>query len=186
MISDYRMKLITSKVKQLHNELGISQYPIKMPRLLRKHFSDRIIIKQLNINGNADMISNYDPIHDITAIIINKKRTSPQLHKRLNFSLAHELGHIALEHYKMYSNTDKLNLDIAEEEANEFAGQFLVPEDEFYAHPYDIHFLSNYFFVSPEVIMKRDIIIRELQYKRQLEKEKKKIDDLLDRYLLNF
>jgi Zn-dependent peptidase ImmA (M78 family) len=183
MISDYRLGIISNKVHQLHSQFKIAEFPIKMPKLLKEYYSESIIMKQVNIKGSADVVANYDPIHDVTAIIINKHRASPQLHKRLNFSLAHELGHIVLEHHKFYSGTDKAKLDYIEEEANEFAGQFLVPEKQFMIRPYDEVWLSNVFFVSTEVIQKRYANINN-KIKSE-SKEHKKLDMIIDRYLFD-
>jgi Zn-dependent peptidase ImmA (M78 family) len=182
MISDYRLGIITAKIQELHEQLKIAEYPVKMPALLKQFYSDKIIIKQVEFQGSADVVANYDPVHDVTAIIINKSRTSPRLHKRLNFSLAHELGHIALEHYKFYASTDKAKLDYIEEEANEFAGQFLVPEKQFMIRPYDIHWLSDIFFVSTEVIQKRYLNINKIN---NSSKSDKKLDMIIDRYLFD-
>lgn len=50
---------------------------------------------------------------------------------RRNFDLAHELGHLLL-HYKVEFNMlDKLTYKKMEAEANLFASEFLLPEDEF-------------------------------------------------------
>lgn len=44
---------------------------------------------------------------------------------RIRFSLAHELGHMV-----MHMETPPLSIEIAEDQANAFASQFLMPEDE--------------------------------------------------------
>lgn len=186
MISDYRLGLLVDKVQELHKQLHITEYPIKMPQLLKKFYSDKIIIKQIEILGSADVVANYDPIHDVTAIIINKSRTSPHLHKRLNFSLAHELGHISLKHYKFYASTDKAKLDYIEEEANEFAAQFLVPEKQIMIRPYDEAWLSDIFFVSTEVIQKRYMNLEQKLQKQNINNNDKKLHGILDRYLFDF
>jgi Zn-dependent peptidase ImmA (M78 family) len=182
MISDYRLGLVAAKVQEIHKQLQIAEYPIKMPQLLKKFYSDKIIIRQIDIQGSADVVANYDPIHDVTAIIINKNRTSPYLHKRLNFSLAHELGHILLKHYMFYASTDKAKLDYIEEEANEFAAQFLVPDKQFVIRPYDKEWLSDVFFVSTEVIEKRYININKTN---TVSTANKKLDLILDKLLFD-
>ncbi|HYE08740.1 MAG TPA: ImmA/IrrE family metallo-endopeptidase [Patescibacteria group bacterium] len=185
MISDYRHQVISSKVSELHKEFKIAEYPIKMPYIFKQFYGDKVVIKQLEVNGNADVIANYDPIHDITAIIINKTRTSARLHKRLNFSLAHELGHIVLQHYRPYSNTDNPNIDYIEEEADEFAGQFLVPDKQLLIRPYVESMLSDYFFVSTAVIQKRyfNIDCRLKQVKK--DSNSTKLDYIIDKYLFD-
>lgn len=183
MISDYRLSIISAKAQELHKQFKIAEFPIKMPQLLKQFYSDKIIVKQLSIQGSVDVVANYDSIHDITAIIINKHRTSPKLYKRLNFSLAHELGHVVLEHYKFYASTSKTELDYIEEEANEFAGQFLVPEKQLLIRPYDEAWLSDAFFVSTEVIQKRySNINNEVNPEA---KDNRKLEMLLESYLFD-
>jgi Zn-dependent peptidase ImmA (M78 family) len=185
MISDYRHQVISSKVSELHKQFKIAEYPIKMTHILKQFYSDKVVIKQLEVNGNADVIANYDPIHDITAIIINKKRTSPRLHKRLNFSLAHELGHIVLQHYKPYSNTDNPNIDYIEAEADEFAGQFLVPDKQLLIRPFVESMLSDYFFVSTAVIQKRYFSLESKLKQQKKDTNSNKLDFILDKYLFD-
>ena len=50
---------------------------------------------------------------------------------RRNFDLAHELGHLLL-HYKVeFTMLDKKSYKTIEDEANSFAAEFLLPENEF-------------------------------------------------------
>lgn len=50
---------------------------------------------------------------------------------RRNFDLAHELGHLLI-HYKVeFTTADKKDYRKYEQEANIFAGEFLLPEDDF-------------------------------------------------------
>ena len=49
--------------------------------------------------------------------------------RRLNFTIAHEIGHIVLEHLLIpRSLKTGIELFIEEHEANEFAGRLLMPE----------------------------------------------------------
>jgi Zn-dependent peptidase ImmA (M78 family) len=183
VISNYRLDIVSAKTQELHKQFKIAEFPIKMPLIFKKYYGDKIIMKQVNIQGSADVVANYDPIHDVAAIIINKHRANPNLHKRLNFSLAHELGHIVLGHYKFYASTNKVSLDYIEEEANEFAAQFLVPEKHFIIRPYDEAWLSDVFFVSTEVIKKRYEHINSRNKVKSA--EQKKLDMMIDKYLFD-
>lgn len=59
---------------------------------------------------------------------------------RRNFDLAHELGHLLL-HYKVeFAMLDKKSLREYEQEANLFAGEFLIPRSEFKS---DFQFISK-------------------------------------------
>ena len=46
-------------------------------------------------------INSYDELPE-KIIVVNSNRVAPNLMKRLNFSFAHEIGHIELEHEKIY------------------------------------------------------------------------------------
>jgi Zn-dependent peptidase ImmA (M78 family)/DNA-binding XRE family transcriptional regulator len=62
---------------------------------------------------------------------------------RRNFDLAHELGHLLL-HYKVEFNMlDKQTYKKIEDEANLFASEFLLPEDEFRKDCSNINKISN-------------------------------------------
>ena len=90
-------------------------------------------------------------------MLVNRRRINDRLHKRLNFSFAHELGHLMLKHEGFYRNLPENEIKFCEEEADEFAGQFLVPEQELLDNLFPFERtcnkrLSNYFHVSEPVI----------------------------------
>ncbi|MNI48856.1 hypothetical protein D3C73_1034420 [compost metagenome] len=60
-------------------------------------------------------------------ILGNLKRSAV----RRNFDIAHELGHLLLHHRLEFTNLDRKEHKIIENEANTFASAFLLPEDEF-------------------------------------------------------
>ncbi len=76
------------------------------------------------------------------------------MHNRLNFSFTHELGNTLLDHQRYFRNN--IEMRFRKEEADEFAGRFLVPEEELAIMPPhskpDIPLLSNHFHVSESVI----------------------------------
>ena len=84
-------------------------------------------------------------------MIINAHKVKKNLLKRLNFSLAHELGHIILGHYIHH---DRFTYEV-EREADEFAGQLLMPESEISFMQRDYKLISSYFYVSELAISKR-------------------------------
>ena len=101
---------------------------------------------------------------------------SHHLHRK-RFSLAHELGHSVLGHTRSYSREDVTidnppeaadltkNNAIEEAEANEFAGELLVPLAQLKKHflkTPDIGVLATLFNVSAEVITIRLIATRAL------------------------
>ena len=91
--------------ENLTNSLGITEYPINILELIRNYYSDRYYIHFTEFHDNADVVTNYYRPTDECIILINEKRYIPSLMKRLNFSLAHELGHIVLRHYDIIAET---------------------------------------------------------------------------------
>lgn len=157
MIFPNRLKFIESTVKDLHQEYKIAEYPIYTHKFIKKHFAENIIIKTLPYNDNADIVTNYYPEYDKAIMLVNRRRITDKLHKRLNFSFAHELGHIVLKHEGYYRNHPEDQVQFCEEEADEFAARFLVPDQELLDNlfPFERTYykrLSNYFHVSEAVI----------------------------------
>lgn len=50
--------------------------------------------------------------------------------ERQRFTVAHEIGHIVLEHTSILGNCDQFSKDSQEKEANSFAGELLVPSSD--------------------------------------------------------
>ncbi|WP_338554104.1 XRE family transcriptional regulator [Paenibacillus sp. KS-LC4] len=72
-------------------------------------------------------------------ILGNMKRSAV----RRNFDIAHELGHLLL-HYRMeFTNLDRKEHKLIENEANMFAGALLLPEDEFTTDMQDVSHPTN-------------------------------------------
>lgn len=182
MISDYRLMVIQKKVDELQKLLNIQEYPIKMSKLIKQHYPDKIIFAQLSFHTGTDIVSNYDPVHGITVMTINKRRMLPNLYKRLNFTLAHELGHIALGHYLPYQSSRRLRIASIEEEADEFAGLFLVPEKDFLKHAFDLDMLSDHFYVTKDMLRIRNIRYNTEKLKRERLEADEELMKRLDRY----
>lgn len=130
-IPDYRSQFIDLKLRQFIKENNIS-WPVDSVRLLAEMKREgRYGIKALAIaNGLTDGLdasAHYDKRSGHYAVIINRKKFSypfkQSSDRRLNFTIAHEIGHIVLEHIKFSSPsyTDEL-------EADEFAARLLMPE----------------------------------------------------------
>lgn len=157
MIFPNRLKQIEAAVRELHHTYKIAEYPILTHRFIREYFAENIIIKTFPYNDNADIVTNYYPEFDKAIMLVNRRRITDRLHKRLNFSFAHELGHIVLKHEGYYRNLPEADIQFCEEEADEFAGRFLVPDQELLEnlHPFEKTYykrLSEHFHVSESVI----------------------------------
>lgn len=62
---------------------------------------------------------------------------------RRNFDIAHELGHLLLHYRLEFANLDRKEHKLIENEANLFAGAFLLPEEEFSLDMNDITHKTN-------------------------------------------
>lgn len=102
-------------------------FPYNIKRILNQN---NCIISTLNDYNTYNPNSNlqieeancfYESKSNTYLIIYNEKKIA----KRIYFSLAHELGHILMNHFS-YSENEK-NYYIMEGEANTFAGNFLAP-----------------------------------------------------------
>ncbi|MDM5281920.1 helix-turn-helix domain-containing protein [Peribacillus frigoritolerans] len=72
-------------------------------------------------------------------ILGNMKRSAV----RRNFDIAHELGHLLLHYRLEFTSLDRKEHKIIENEANIFAGTFLLPEDEFVIDMKNIFHVTN-------------------------------------------
>lgn len=72
-------------------------------------------------------------------ILGNVKRSAV----RRNFDIAHELGHLLLHYRLEFVNLDRKEHKWIENEANLFAGAFLLPEEEFSSDMNDITYKTN-------------------------------------------
>ncbi|OPZ88418.1 MAG: Double zinc ribbon [Firmicutes bacterium ADurb.Bin419] len=89
----------------------------------------------------------------------SRKRGSFQYssYRRFNFTIAHELAHIFLEHLLIPRRLkSKYDLDYEDLEADEFAGRLLVPEQ--------LLLRSN--FISREAVAKEFLVSHQALYKR--------------------
>ncbi|MGV7115474.1 spr1629 family repressor/antitoxin [Paenibacillus kyungheensis] len=62
---------------------------------------------------------------------------------RRNFDIAHELGHLLLHYHLEFANLDRKEHKIIENEANVFAGAFLLPQDKFIRDIKNLKHLTN-------------------------------------------
>lgn len=110
--------LIKDKAKILRKHWGLREEPIRdIVGLLEMHgfYIFTVEMQNKKIDGYSQMIG------DIPVIVLNKKKDNKD---RLQFSIAHELGHL-LMHTGL---TEKDGYIDTEQEADEFAGCFLMPE----------------------------------------------------------
>lgn len=88
------------------------------------------------MTGDVDAYSRQVEFDDRVTYLIgySKNKTTAS---RLHFDIAHELGHIMLHNWKEdLENISKEEFKLLEKEANEFASEFLLPEETFKADVY--------------------------------------------------
>lgn len=125
------MDRFANEINNLYTTTGIQQgeYPVPLVRIA---------------NALGYTVSTFNPTFETLAIsgavLYDKKLillNSTELNIRQNFTLAHEIGHIVLEHRNNGAIIDKRedilspSLNSAEWDANEFAAELLMPEQEF-------------------------------------------------------
>ncbi|MBP1905349.1 Zn-dependent peptidase ImmA (M78 family) [Paenibacillus turicensis] len=79
------------------------------------------------IGEDIDAYSLWSNNHRAFIILGNLKRSAV----RRNFDIAHELGHLLLHYQLEFTSLDRKEHKVIENEANLFAGAFLLPESQF-------------------------------------------------------
>ncbi len=157
---------ILDTVDHLNQIFQIEEYPIYTKNIIKTFFKDNCILGCMPMSNKTDAVTEYDPDNGIYVIVVNKNKTDKSMLKRLNFTLAHELGHIVLKHEPYFRDARNLSpeqLQQFEDEADEFAGQFLMPEDIVNCFP-KVSIMRDRFFVSTAAAEKRLQVIRNRQY----------------------
>ncbi len=154
MIDSNRFNYIKNKAWETRKRLKIRISYINAEEILKNSYKDKCIIRYMDFgaSADADIVSYLHEKADLIVIIINSRRNTPLLKKRLNFSLAHEIGHIELGHFEQFKDKS-INKTALEEEADEFASHFLVPLSRLHNCKRSTNqHLSDLFLVSEEVI----------------------------------
>lgn len=132
--------------------------------------------------------------NDMAVICVNYKR--PQGHQ--NFTLAHEVGHWFLHKGKSISDDDSVlgySPDSVEQEANEFAGELLYPE-EYLVKDYDVAIEQDLFFTGNRAqlgsyvnelchkyCLSFEMVLRRLLYKNKQGNQYKKVRKEIEKAL---
>ncbi len=150
----YDMKYILEQQKCLISTLG--EFNAKNPK------------NTLNI-PEANCI--YDSQRDQYLIIYNEKKNA----RRIYFSLAHELGHILMNHV---FRKDEIDHFFMEGEANTFAGNFLAPpiliRETLNGGSWNAQRIARRFRISEESANRR-----EIDYKIWIKKEPSILEDII-------
>ena len=123
---------ISKVARSLRNYWGLGQEPI--PDMVSLMERQGIIMSEFATDcGKIDAFSQYGEINKIPyrCVVLGTEKKS---FVRRQFSCAHELGHIVLhEKYNDLNDIDREDFRKRENEADEFAAEFLLPREAFLA-----------------------------------------------------
>lgn len=165
-IPDYRNHYIDLRIKWFIETycLKSNDWPLDCVSLIKKMKQTQNIpftYGCLRLPDKYDAITEFIPEHDVYIMQLNKSKINYPYEysrdRRLNFTIAHEIGHIALEHLLIPRNIkSEEQLLIEEHEANEFAGRLIMPNEViFTCNYYSLDAVSEYFVVSKTALWKR-------------------------------
>lgn len=98
-----------------------------------------VFIFEKSIGEEVDAYSLWTKNDRAFIILGNLKRSSV----RRNFDIAHELAHLLIHTHLEFNHLDRKEHKMAENEANLFAGAFLLPEEEFVADMETVYHKTN-------------------------------------------
>lgn len=136
-IPKHRQEFISKRVKDFIKEFKIRNWPLDFVDIILKIEADQSIpihVESITtLSNKTDAATVYSEEDSKFIVVVNRKKIQYPFiiskHRRLNFTLAHEIGHIYLYHHELpddCKNDEELKLE--ELEADEFAGRLLMPE----------------------------------------------------------
>jgi hypothetical protein len=171
-IPKYRRQFIDYKIRQFFSTYFITKWPIDCVQLLDIISNSNGLSLQVgtvsNVSSNFDAISIYNPESDDYQIILNKNKINYPFQqskdRRLNFTIAHELGHIFLDHLSVSDDVKTFDERFIEDlEANEFAGRLLMPQSILLSCSfYSLDAVADFFNVSVSALTTRIQVLRRL------------------------
>lgn len=116
-ITEPRYKFAQSKANEVWEKFVDKNIPVKLNDIV-KGMDISVKEADLEMDGVAQMDKNG------IAFILYKRTISDE---RKRFTVAHELGHIILEHITFGGDSSRLSARSQEQEADQFAGSLLIP-----------------------------------------------------------
>lgn len=116
-ITEPRYKFAQSEANEIWEKFTEKNIPVKLNDIVK---TIGITVKEENLE--MDGITRMDK--NGISFILYKRAMSDE---RKRFTVAHELGHIILEHITFGGDSSQLSSSSQEKEANQFAGSLLVP-----------------------------------------------------------
>lgn len=134
----YRSDYIKLQIKAFLRlfKIKVTDWPLDCMKLLDKMKDAQAIpffYGFFSLPDKYEAVTNYQSDQNVYLMQINLNNTrypfDTSASRRLNFTIAHEIGHIMLNHLKVpRSLKTKDDIKLEECEANEFAGQLLMPD----------------------------------------------------------
>lgn len=165
-IPAHRLAYIKTRIKHFIAKYDIknSEWPLDCTRILQKMRATQLIPFEygfFNLSEKYDAITDYRQEYNVYLMQINRLKVRYPFEyssdRRLNFTLAHEIGHIMLDHLTIPRDSKStLELKQEEYEAHEFASRLLLPEAMLYTcNFYSIDKVAEYFNVSKTALWMR-------------------------------
>ena len=134
---------------------------IKLIKRMKETQKIPFIYMVCTLPDRFDAVTEYRKDYGVYITGINRKkarypfRTSSD--RRLNFTLAHEIAHIALNHPQLPREAKTPHeIDLEEKEADEFAARLLMPESIIYTcNYYSVDSVAEYLNVSKTALLMR-------------------------------
>lgn len=135
-IPKHRLEYIELRLRQFIKTYKIRSWPIDSVQLvliiMQEGHADLIVKSVRNIPDKIDAATVYDAESNSYVMLVNRNKMfypfKSSWHRRLNFTLAHEIGHIILKHCDIPDAYKSANEKAMEDiEADEFAGRLLMP-----------------------------------------------------------
>ena len=115
-----KRKAAKIKAEEIWNDFCNKKIPVRLNDVIQK-MGIEIKEEDLSIDGYTKM-NNYG----VYCILYSKNASRV----RQRFTVAHEIGHIVLEHVSILENCNQYSKQSQEKEANTFAGELLIPSSD--------------------------------------------------------
>lgn len=140
-IPEYRQQFIDIRLRRFLHEYKVTQIPKDSVKLLQYIKNSKLINIRYalvpNMSPKFDAQAKYYSKYNVFIVLLNESKVRKHYpfrrssDRRLNFTLAHEIAHIFLDHLLIPNEIKTLSkIQIEDYEADEFAGRLLMPENK--------------------------------------------------------
>lgn len=136
-----RIMLSVVTARKFLKSLDVSEIPVNPFKIVKENYNwqlKKCYINRLALFRNIEEVPHFDELNTDGMVEITKenkyiiyldKDCLSDNEYRVNFTLAHEIGHIVLNHLVDFDvcSANDAEIDILDKEANAFAGELLMP-----------------------------------------------------------